>query len=107
MVYDKEIVLSYYRDHGIDLTPEYNFSPDRDFRFDFASPQNKVAIEVQGGIWKGKRGGHTSGVGYKRDMEKFNLAASLGWRIVQCEPSDLCMDDFAEIVKRTLEFNQE
>ena len=36
---------------------------ERRWRFDFAWPDQMVALEVEGGIWKGKFGGHTSGKG--------------------------------------------
>ena len=39
--------------------------PKRKFRWDFVI--NNLAIEIQGGIFKGSRGGHTSGKGYQRD----------------------------------------
>lgn len=96
-------MCDYYKDHGISLVPEFQFSPDRNYRWDFAIVPEKIAIEVQGGIWKGKRGGHTSGSGYTRDMAKSNLGVSLGWRILQCEPKDICMSDTLEIVQKTLE----
>ena len=40
-----------------------------------------VALEVEGGIWKGKFGGHTSGKGFVSDCDKYNTATSLGWRV--------------------------
>lgn len=60
---------------------EYRFSPHRRFRFDFAWPAVKVALEVDGGTWIGGR--HTSGAGYQRDVEKMNLAALTGWLVVR------------------------
>lgn len=67
----------------------------RDWRFDFAWPVQKVAVEIEGGTWKGK-GGHTTGVGYQKDCEKYNAAIELGWRVlrytpqmVEAEPADV------------------
>ena len=34
-----------------DWEPEYRFHPVRRWRFDFANPEYKVAIEFEGGIW--------------------------------------------------------
>ena len=62
----------------LDLFTEYRFS-DRRFRFDFACPHSKVAIELQGGVWG--QGGHSTGTGITSDYEKFNLAQSLGWQV--------------------------
>lgn len=102
MIYDKQIVIDYYNEVGLTLLPEFTFSNDHGYRFDFLHSPSKVAIEVMGGIWLAK-GGHTTGAGYLRDMAKENLALSLGYRVFKCVPSDLCMDDtralFAKIVE--------
>ena len=58
---------------------EHRFSPDRRWRFDFAWVQQKVAVEIEGGIWSGGR--HTRGSGFIADCEKYNAATLLGWRV--------------------------
>lgn len=52
--------------------------PGRAFRWDFAFPQARLLVEVQGGIWK--KGAHSSGAGVSRDCEKSAYAAMHGWR---------------------------
>lgn len=59
---------------------QYRIVPDRKFRWDMAWPAQRVAVEVQGGIWTG--GKHTRGVGLMRDMEKNNLAVLNGWVVL-------------------------
>ena len=59
---------------------EYRFC-ERRWRFDFAFVEEKIALEIEGGIWKGSVGGHTSGTGYPKDCEKYNLAAANGWSV--------------------------
>ena len=61
----------------------------RKFRFDCANPKLKIAIEIEGGIWLGAKGGHTNGLGYTQNMEKYNLAMIEGWRVLRYEPSTL------------------
>jgi len=58
---------------------EYRFTPERRWRFDFAIPELKIAIEIEGGIWTNGR--HSRGSGYTKDLEKYNTATALGWRI--------------------------
>lgn len=102
IIYNQQVVIDYYNEVGITLVPEYKFSEEHGYRFDFLHEPSKVAIEVQGGIWLA-RGGHTTGKGYTRDMEKNNLALSLGYRVFKCTPAEVCMDDtrrlFAKIVE--------
>lgn len=52
--------------------------PDRKFLWDFAWPAARLAVEVQGGIWR--TGGHTTGAGVTRDCEKAALILIAGWR---------------------------
>jgi len=61
---------------------EYRFAAPRKFRFDFAYVPQKLAIEVEGGIWM-KKGGHNTAKGIQRDMEKQNLAVKHGWRVLR------------------------
>ena len=58
---------------------EYRFAPPRRYRFDLAWPGLFVAFEREGGTWQGSR--HTTGQGYRDDIRKYNLAASLGWLV--------------------------
>ena len=61
---------------------EYKFMPDRDYRFDFAYPNEKIGIEVEGGTL-GMQGRHTRGKGYAEDCLKYNLAVLNGWKILR------------------------
>lgn len=47
------------------------------WRFDFAWPEQKVAVEIDGGTFSG--GSHVSGEGHERDCLKQNYAVSQGW----------------------------
>jgi very-short-patch-repair endonuclease len=78
----------FFRAFGIpDPEPEFRFAPPRRWRFDYAWPGHKVALEIEGGVWTGGR--HTSGAGFCKDMEKYNAAAVAGWRVLRCQPKEL------------------
>ncbi len=66
---------------------EYRFAPPRRWRFDYAWPEARIAVEVEGGAWVGGR--HTRAGGFIADMEKYNRAAVLGWRILRYTPKGL------------------
>ena len=60
---------------------EFKFCSCRRWRFDFAWPCSKLAVEIEGGTWSGGR--HTTGAGYAKDLEKYNCATLLGWRVLR------------------------
>ena len=60
---------------------EYEFHPSRRFRFDFAWPDAKVAVEIEGGTYSAGR--HSRGPGFEADCEKYAEAAILGWRVLR------------------------
>lgn len=66
---------------------EYRFHPLRRWRFDFAWPERMLALEIEGGIWT--RGRHVRGQGFLADLEKYNEAAIMGWRIIRLTPDQL------------------
>lgn len=89
------------RDAGIPAPdPEHRFHPVRRWRFDFAWPDERVALEVEGGIWT--RGRHVRGKGALNDMEKYSEAAARGWRILRVTPDHLLRDDTLDLVRRAL-----
>lgn len=90
------------RQHKLpEATPEYRFHGTRKWRFDYAWPRWKVALEVEGGVWTGGR--HTSGVGFAKDIEKYNHAAAMGWLVLRCEPKNLNKAETFAYIKAALE----
>lgn len=78
-----EEVFRYYVGLLSELPPpvaQFKAIPGRKFRFDFAWPEKRLLVEIQGGIWT--NGGHSRGAGMKRDHEKANMAAALGYRVM-------------------------
>lgn len=78
---------------------EHRFDPSRRWRFDFAWPLQRVAVEIEGGTWSGGR--HSRGAGMTADAEKYNAAAALGWRIVRFT-ADMLRDDPAGCVQAVI-----
>ncbi len=67
--------------------PEVMLTSLRRFRWDWAWPEHRLVLEVNGGIYR--RGGHSTGTGILRDQTKLNCATLLGWRTIQVTPATL------------------
>jgi len=74
-------------DLGVECVKEYKFHPERRWRFDYAIPEHKIALEVEGGVWT--QGRHTRPQGFLGDVEKYNTATLMGWRVFRTTPTDL------------------
>lgn len=75
-----------------DFQKEYRFHPVRRWRFDYALPEKKIAIEVEGAVWT--QGRHTRGSGFVKDMEKYNTAAAMGWSVLRFTPQQMKRGEF-------------
>jgi very-short-patch-repair endonuclease len=62
---------------------EMPFAKPRMWRFDFAWPDQMIAMEVDGGTFNG--GGHVRGRGVAKDCEKACEAAIRGWRVLRVD----------------------
>ena len=66
---------------GIRYVREKMLIPGRRFRFDFLFPRHWLVAEIEGGTWSGGR--HTTGAGFHKDCEKYNLALEHGYRVLR------------------------
>lgn len=79
---------------------EHQFHPERRWRFDFAWPTYKIAVELEGGTWTGGR--HVRGAGFAADCAKYNAAALLGWRVLRYTAASIDDWSAAKQVAETL-----
>ena len=68
---------------------EYQFHPKRKWRFDFALPSMRLAVEVDGMLYGDKKGGHQTPAGFERDREKDAEGMIMGWQILRVTPKML------------------
>ena len=69
----------WWRDTEYTPMAEYRFHPERRWRFDFAFPAQRLAVEFDGGQWVIAGGRHNR----DGDREKLNTAAAMGWRVLR------------------------
>lgn len=79
---------------------EVMFHPTRRWRFDFLWRDQRLAVEVDGGIWI--RGRHNTGIGYVRDAEKLNEAMLAGWRVLRVCDQQIRSGEAIEWIRRGL-----
>jgi len=79
---------------------EHTFCKGRRWRFDAAWLHERVAIEVEGGIFTNGR--HIRSSGFLRDMAKYNAAALLGWTVLRYSPQQIATGDWVNDVKQAL-----
>jgi hypothetical protein len=93
------------RELDIGWQREYLFHPKRKWRFDYVvgpklgitkegqrlfnanHPSRSFAVEIEGAIWS--RGRHTRGKGYQADLDKYNAATMLGYRVLRFSTADI------------------
>lgn len=86
---------------------EHQFFEGRRWRFDFAllggyeKYRSNYAIEIEGGAFI--QGRHTRGVGFIKDMEKYNHAALLGWRVLRFTPKQVLDGSAIAFIRKVLE----
>lgn len=80
--------------------------PPKPMEWDRVWREQKLLIEIQGGIFARGKSGH-KGAGAERDYEKLNLATIAGYRTLYCSPNDLTTWEkgaaFVELIRKALE----
>lgn len=84
---------------------EYKFHPSRLWRFDYANPKYKIAIEIEGGLFI--QGRHIRGKGYINDMIKYNEAQKLGWKLLRYSTAKNSIDNMVRDVEYILKKQEE
>lgn len=79
---------------------EFKFHEKRMWKADFYWHQHCLMLEAEGMIWTGGR--HTHPVGYLEDMQKYNAAAVLGYRLLRVPTYQLSADSTIELLKEAL-----
>lgn len=83
---------------------EYLFMPGRKYRADFCYPDVRLLIEVEGGVYG--TGGHSTGHGITRDIEKGNAAVLEGYRVIRCTGEHVTSGVCLQWIEQALEWQE-
>lgn len=79
---------------------EHVFYPGRKWRADYCWPAFKLAVEIDGGVFmRGGGGRHNHPGGFKKDQEKRNAYAMLGYRVMTFRPEEARNGKAAQLVR--------
>ena len=83
---------------GPALEKEYQFHPPRRWRFDYCNREQRIAVELHGGIWS--EGRHVRGGGFLRDREKMNQAQLDGWIVIELGTGQITAANLEPLIER-------
>ena len=99
-----------------DPVPEHRVLATRRFRFDYAWPDRKIALEIEGGFFgTGRRcpacrqlprSGHSSVRRLKDDADKYSFAAAIGWTIIRRWPDALLTHETRAMLRAAFGFQE-
>lgn len=87
---------------------QYKFYPTRKWRCDFMYVQEKIAVEIEGGLFMKGQGkftgaGHSHPIHIMRDIEKYNYLALMGYRLFRFGKKEINNGDAISMISRALE----
>jgi very-short-patch-repair endonuclease len=90
---------------GIFFEREVLFAPKRRWRADFMIKHPRfieppLLVEIDGGTWSSSR--HTSGAGFRRDLEKLNAATLAGYRVLRFLPEQVTSGAALQVIEQAL-----
>lgn len=83
---------------------EFKFDPGRRWRADFAWPDERLLVEVEGGQWIAGR--HQRGKGYFKDCDKYNAAQLNGYKVLRFTTDHIISGQAALVIANYFEVNK-
>lgn len=93
-------ILLLKQELGVEAVEEHVFHEVRKWRFDVAILSHRIAIEIEGGVWRQGGGAHSHPSGIIRDIEKYNAATIDGWKVLRVVPEDLTKTKTIKMIKK-------
>lgn len=78
----------------------HEYRHDRNWRVDFAWPDRRLIVEVEGGVYTGGR--HTRPSGFVKDIEKYNALTEAGWKVLRFSRREVKSGEALNVIERVL-----
>ena len=88
-----------------DPVDEFRFHPVRKWRIDVCWPDQKLAVEIEGGVWTG--GWHTHPSGFMKDKEKYNTLSVFGYHLLRFTPQEMDSCEAYDVIREWFKNNAE
>lgn len=82
---------------------EFKFHPSRKWRIDLCWPDQKLALEIEGGVFDNGR--HVRPTGFIKDMEKYNALSILGYSLLRFTPQQMKSCDSYDFLREWFKNN--
>ena len=72
----------------------------RAWRCDFAWPDRRLIVEVEGGVYT--QGRHVRPSGFTKDLEKYNALTEAGWKVLRFSRREVTSGEALNVIQRVL-----
>lgn len=84
-----------------DPVRQHFYAPPRKLRADFAWPERRLLVEVQGGVFNRKAHGSITGV--LADIDRLNAATIAGWHMLRFVPDQVKNGSALAVIESVIE----
>lgn len=79
----------------------HEYRRGRNWRCDFAWPDRKLIVEVEGGVYT--QGRHVRPSGFTKDLEKYNALTEAGWKLLRFSRREVTSGEALNVIRRVIE----
>lgn len=76
------------------------YAKGRGWKCDFAWPNRRLIVEVEGGVYT--QGRHTRPSGFVKDIEKYNALTEAGWKVLRFSRREVKSGEALNVIERVL-----
>ena len=76
------------------------YAKGRGWKCDFAWPDRRLIVEVEGGVYT--QGRHTRPSGFVNDIEKYNALTEAGWKVLRFSRREVKSGEALNVIERVL-----